>query len=121
MRIRAVALGSICLGFAFLFGWAEAGLAAPDFKIRYNPKFPCLEVMDSKAVKITDISEGSKGETVTSGKATLKISFLKNASGQPEVTMTEAKSALSEMELEAFGLSVGMKPEGVVKVRFGAS
>jgi hypothetical protein len=108
------------LGFAFLFGWAEAGLAAPDFKIRYNPKFPCLEVMDSKAVKITDISEGSKGETVTSGKATLKISFLKNASGQPEVTMTEAKSALSEMELEAFGLSVGMKPEGVVTVRFGA-
>jgi len=94
--------------------------AAPDFKIRYNPKFPCLEVMDGKAVKITDISEGSKGETVTSGKATLKISFLKNASGQPEVTMTEAKSALSEMELEAFGLSVGMKPEGVVTVRFGA-
>ena len=93
--------------------------SAPDFKIRYNPKFPCLEVMDSKAVKITDISEGSKGETVTSGKATLKISFLKNAAGQPEVTMTEAKSALSEMELEAFGLSVGMKPEGVVTVRFG--
>lgn len=94
--------------------------AAPDFKIRYNPKFPCLEVMDSKAVKITDISEGTKGEVVTAGKASLKLSFLKNESGQPEVIMTEAKSALSEMELEAFGLSVGMKPEGVVTVRFGA-
>ena len=94
--------------------------AAPDFKIRYNPKFPCLEVMDSKAVKITDISEGAKGEVVTSGKASIKLSFLKNESGQPEVTMTEAKSPLSEMELEAFGLSVGMKPEGVVTVRFGA-
>ena len=35
--------------------------AAPDFKIRYNAKFPCLEVMDSKAAKITDISEGTKG------------------------------------------------------------
>ena len=116
MRMRAVVLSSVSLTFACLFGWAEAGLAAPDFKIRYNPKFPCLEVMDGKAVKITDISEGSKGETVTSGKATLKISFLKNASGQPEVTMTEAKSALSEMELEAFGLSVvsvsGRRPVG---------
>lgn len=94
--------------------------AAPDFKIRYNPKFPCLEVMDSKAVKITDISEGTRGETVSSGKASIKLSFLKNASSQPEVTMTDAKSTLSEMELEAFGLSVGMKPEGVVTVRFGA-
>ncbi len=94
--------------------------AAPDFKIRYNPKFPCLEVMDGKAVKITDISEGTKGEVVTSGKASIKLSFVKNESGQPEVTMTEAKSALSEMELEAFGLAVGMKPEGVVTVRFGA-
>ena len=94
--------------------------AAPDFKIRYNAKFPCLEVMDSKAAKITDISEGTKGEVVTSGKASIKLSFVKNESGQPEVTLTEAKSALSEMELEAFGLSVGMKPEGVVRVRFGA-
>ena len=93
--------------------------AAPDFKIRYNAKFPCLEVMDSKAAKITDISEGTKGEVVTSGKASIKLSFVKNESGQPEVTLTEAKSALSEMELEAFGLSVGMKPEGVVTVRFG--
>ena len=110
----------VAMGSFFSLGIPHAGEAAPDFKIRYNPKFPCLEVMDGRAVKITDISEGSKGETVTSGKATLKISFLKNASGQPEVTMTEAKSALSEMELEAFGLSVGMKPEGVVTVRFGA-
>jgi hypothetical protein len=94
--------------------------AAPDFKIRYNPKFPCLEVMDSRAVKITDISEGTRGEMVSSGKASIKLSFLKNASGQPEVTLTDAKSTLSEMELEAFGLSVGMKPEGVVTVRFGA-
>ena len=94
--------------------------SAPDFKIRYNPKFPCLEVMDGKATKITDISEGTSGEVVTSGKASLKLSFLKNAGGQPEVTMTEAKSSLSEMELEAFGLSVGMKPAGVVTVRFGA-
>jgi len=37
------------------------------------------------------------------------------------VTMSEAKSALSEMELEAFGLSVGLKPQGVVTVRFGAN
>jgi hypothetical protein len=94
--------------------------AAPDFKIRYNSKFPCLEVMDSQAVKITDISEGTKGEVVTSGKASIKLSFLKNATGQPEVTMTEAKSALSEMELEAFGLAVGLKPEGIVTVRFGS-
>lgn len=103
-----------------LFLFLQEGEAAPDFKIRYNPKFPCLEVMDGKATKITDISEGSKGEVVTSGKASIKLSFLKNASGQPEVTLTEAKSTLSEMELEAFGLSVGMKPEGVVTVRFGA-
>ena len=114
--IAPVLVGLISLYFA---GYATTGEAAPDFKIRYNPKFPCLEVMDSKAVKITDISEGTKGEVVTSGKASIKVSFLKNASGQPEVTMTEAKSALSEMELEAFGLSVGMKPEGVVTVRFG--
>jgi len=108
--------------FAFLLGacFAQVGTAAPDFKIRYNPKFPCLEVMDSKAVKITDISEGTQGEVVTSGKASIKLSFLKNSSGQPEVTLTEAKSALSEMELEAFGLSVGMKPAGVVTVRFGS-
>jgi len=99
--------------------FVREGISAPDFKIRYNPKFPCLEVMDGKAVKITDISEGTKGEVVTSGKASLKLSFLKNESGQPEVTMTEAKSNLSEMELEAFGLSVGIKPEGVVTVRFG--
>ena len=104
----------------FFLGLFSTSLrAAPDFKIRYNAKFPCLEVMDSKAVKITDISEGTKGEVVTSGKASIKLSFLKNDSGQPEVTLTEAKSALSEMELEAFGLSVGMKPEGVVTVRFG--
>ena len=106
-------LGILCISGNFL-------QAAPDFKIRYNPKFPCLEVMDGKAAKITDISEGTTGEVVTSGKASIKLAFLKNAGGQPEVTMTEAKSLLSEMELEAFGLSVGMKPEGVVTVRFGA-
>lgn len=112
-------------GWAWLFGLGlfcsliSVSVSAPDFKIRYNPKFPCLEVMDGKAVKITDISEGTQGENVTSGKASIKLSFLKNAQGQPEVTMTEAKSSLSEMELEAFGLSVGMKPEGVVTVRFG--
>ena len=94
--------------------------AAPDFKIRYNQKFPCLEVMDSKAVKITDVTEGAKGETVTSGKSSINISFSKNADGQPEVTLSEAKSPLSEMEVEAFGLSVGLKPEGTVLVRFGA-
>jgi len=54
---------------------------APDFKIRYNQKFPCLEIMDSKAVKITDVTEGAKGETVTSGKASLNISFIINADG----------------------------------------
>ena len=113
-------------GFFWLFatvifcGSAPFGQSAPDFKIRYNPKFPCLEVMDGKAVKITDISEGTQGEVVNAGKSSLKLSFLKNANGRPEVTMTEAKSSLSEMELEAFGLSVGMKPEGVVTVRFGA-
>ena len=120
MKPKHTAWVLLAVGSVFSLGIPHAGEAAPDFKIRYNPKFPCLEVMDGRAVKITDISEGSKGETVTSGKATLKISFLKNASGQPEVTMTEAKSALSEMELEAFGLSLGMKPEGVVTVRFGA-
>ena len=94
--------------------------AAPDFKIRYNQKFPCLEVMDSQAVKITDVTEGAKGETVTSGKSSINISFSKNADGQPQVTLSEAKSPLSEMEVEAFGLSVGLKPEGTVLVRFGA-
>jgi len=110
---------SACPLLAF-FVWVQDTEASPDFKIRYNSKFPCLEVMDSQAVKITDISEGTKGEVVTSGKASIKLSFVKNESGQPEVTMTEAKSALSEMELEAFGLAVGLKPEGVVTVRFGA-
>jgi len=76
-------------------------------------------VMDSSAVKITDVTEGAKGETVTSGKSSLNISFIKNSSGQPEVTLRDAKSPLSEMEIEAFGLSVGMKPEGTVLVRFG--
>ena len=95
-------------------------LAAPDFKIRYNQKFPCLEVMDSKAVKITDVTEGAKGETVTSGKSSINISFSKNADGQPEVTLSAAKSPLSEMEVEAFGLSVGLRPEGTVLVRFGS-
>ncbi len=102
----------------FLGSWTLEG--APDFKIRYNQKFPCLEIMDSKAVKITDVTEGAKGETVTSGKASLNISFIKNADGLPEVTLREAKSPLSEMEIEAFGLSVGLKPEGTVLVRFGA-
>jgi hypothetical protein len=103
---------------AMLF--SSAGWAAPEFKIRYNSKFPCLEVMDGKANKITDISEGTKGEVVTSGKSSITLSFLKGSAGQPEVMMTDAKSALSEMELEAFGLSVGMKPAGVVTVRFGS-
>jgi len=94
-------------------------LAAPDFKIRYNQKFPCLEVMDSKAVKITDVTEGAKGETVTSGKSSINVSFSKNAEGQPEVVLSDAKGSLSEMEVEAFGLSVGLKPEGTVLVRFG--
>lgn len=94
-------------------------LAAPEFKIRYNQKFPCLEVMDSKAVKITDVTEGAKGETVTSGKASISISFAKNAEGQPEVTLSDARGPLSEMEIEAFGLSVGLKPAGTVLVRFG--
>lgn len=76
--------------------------------------------MDGKAQKITDISEGAKGEVVVSGKSSVEISFAKGASGKPEVTMSNAKSPLSEMELEAFGLSVGLKPEGVVTVRFGA-
>ena len=107
------------LGAFVLFGSCILQ-AAPDFKIRYNQKFPCLEVMDSKAVKITDVTEGAKGETVTSGKASLNISFVKNADGLPEVTLREAKSSLSEMEIEAFGLSVGLKPEGTVLVRFGA-
>lgn len=107
------------LGIAsFLF--SSDSWAAPEFKIRYNSKFPCLEVMDSKATKITDISEGTKGEVVTSGKSSITLSFVKGSAGQPEVMMTDAKSALSEMELEAFGLSVGMKPEGVVTVRFGS-
>ena len=121
MRKSHVNHGFLCLLImVFFYGFPKVTEAAPDFKIRYNPKFPCLEVMDGKAVKITDISEGTQGEVVNSGKSSLKLSFLKNANGQPEVTMTEAKSSLSEMELEAFGLSVGMKPEGVVTVRFGA-
>jgi len=110
-------LGMGCLAFFLFVVGVEA---AADFKIRYNQKFPCLEVMDSNAVKITDVTEGAKGETVTSGKSSLNISFIKNSSGQPEVTLRDAKSPLSEMEIEAFGLSVGMKPEGTVLVRFGA-
>ena len=113
---RSYLLAISCL--TFLGSWALQ--ATPDFKIRYNQKFPCLEIMDSKAVKITDVTEGAKGETVTSGKASLNISFIKNADGLPEVTLREAKSPLSEMEIEAFGLSVGLKPEGTVLVRFGA-
>jgi hypothetical protein len=116
MPIRKL-LGMGCFAF---FLCAVGVEAAADFKIRYNQKFPCLEVMDSSAVKITDVTEGAKGETVTSGKSSLNISFIKNSSGQPEVTLRDAKSPLSEMEIEAFGLSVGMKPEGTVLVRFGA-
>ena len=111
---------SVGIGLASFFACTALGVAAADFKIRYNQKFPCLEVMDSSAVKITDVTEGAKGETVTSGKSSLNISFIKNSSGQPEVTLRDAKSPLSEMEIEAFGLSVGMKPEGTVLVRFGA-
>jgi hypothetical protein len=111
---------SVGMGLVSFFACTALGLAAADFKIRYNQKFPCLEVMDSTAVKITDVTEGAKGETVTSGKSSLNISFIKNSSGQPEVTLRDAKSPLSEMEIEAFGLSVGMKPEGTVLVRFGA-
>jgi len=111
---------SVGIGFVSFFAFTALGVAAADFKIRYNQKFPCLEVMDSSAVKITDVTEGAKGETVTSGKSSLNISFIKNSSGQPEVTLRDAKSPLSEMEIEAFGLSVGMKPEGTVLVRFGA-
>ena len=116
MPIRK-SFGMGCLAFFLCLVGVEA---AADFKIRYNQKFPCLEVMDSNAVKITDVTEGAKGETVTSGKSSLNISFIKNSSGQPEVTLRDAKSPLSEMEIEAFGLSVGMKPEGTVLVRFGA-
>lgn len=119
MRGKVSARSKILAGFLLGTILPLLAEAAPDFKIRYNPKFPCLEVMDSKAVKIIDISEGTKGEVVTSGKASLKLSFVKNESGRPEVVMTEAKSTLSETEVEAFGLSVGMKPEGVVTVRFG--
>jgi FecR protein len=111
---------SLGIGLVSFFACTALGLAAADFKIRYNQKFPCLEVMDSNAVKITDVTEGAKGETVTSGKSSLNISFVKNSSGQPQVTLREAKSPLSEMEIEAFGLSVGLKPEGTVLVRFGA-
>jgi hypothetical protein len=116
MPIRK-SFGMGCLAFFLCLVGVEA---AADFKIRYNQKFPCLEVMDSNAVKITDVTEGAKGETVTSGKSSLNISFIRNSSGQPEVTLRDAKSPLSEMEIEAFGLSVGMKPEGTVLVRFGA-
>ena len=116
--VRKNTLFSITITFSLAL--ASSLWSAPDFKIRYNQKFPCLEVMDSKAVKITDVTEGAKGETVTSGRSSLNISFSKNAEGQPEVTFSNAKSPLSEMEIEAFGLSVGMKPEGTVLVRFGA-
>jgi hypothetical protein len=118
--IHMPAMRSVGMGLVSFFACTALGLAAADFKIRYNQKFPCLEVMDSSAVKITDVTEGAKGETVTSGKSSLNISFIKNSSGQPEVTLRDAKSPLSEMEIEAFGLSVGMKPEGTVLVRFGA-
>jgi len=114
------AMRSVGIGLVSFFACTALGLASADFKIRYNQKFPCLEVMDSSAVKITDVTEGAKGETVTSGKSSLNISFIKNSSGQPEVTLRDAKSPLSEMEIEAFGLSVGMKPEGTVLVRFGS-
>lgn len=120
MRFRANSAGMVCAGFLVAVLSYASAKAAPDFKFRYNPKFPCVEVMDGKAVKITDISEGTQSEVVSDGKASIKLSFLKNESGQPEVTLTEAKSNLSEMELEAFGLAVGMKPQGVVTVRFGA-
>lgn len=115
--------------FRRFFGvfWVIAGMsffqgdlpAAPEFKIRYNAKFPCLEVMDGKAQKITDITEGAKGEVVVSGKSSVEISFGKGPTGQPEATLSKAQSPLSEMELEAFGLAVGLKPEGIVTVRFG--
>ena len=82
---QAIFLG--CSVFLFTLFSVEA---AADFKIRYNQKFPCLEVMDSNAVKITDVTEGAKGVTVTSGKSSLNISFIKNGSGQPEVTLREA-------------------------------
>ena len=72
--VRRLFLAPVVL---FLFG-AFSLSAAPDFKIRYNQKFPCLEVMDSKAVKITDVTEGAKGETVSSGKSSINISFSKN-------------------------------------------
>jgi hypothetical protein len=117
--INMPSMRSVGMGLVSFFACTALGLAAADFKIRYNQKFPCLEVMDSSAVKITDVTEGAKGETVTSGKSSLNISFVKNSSGQPEVTFRDAKSPLSEMEIEAFGLSVGMKPEGTVLVRFG--
>jgi hypothetical protein len=122
-RLRLVympTMRSVGMGLISFFACTALGVAAADFKIRYNQKFPCLEVMDSSAVKITDVTEGAKGETVSSGKSSLNISFIKNSSGQPEVTLRDAKSPLSEMEIEAFGLSVGMKPEGTVLVRFGA-
>lgn len=121
LRLRYMPImKSVGIGLLSFFACTALGLAAADFKIRYNQKFPCLEVMDSNAVKITDVTEGAKGETVTSGKSSLNISFVKNSSGLPEVTLREAKSPLSEMEIEAFGLSVGLKPEGTVLVRFGA-
>ena len=108
------------LAMGWVWGTGTTLQAAPEFKIRYNPKFPCLEVMDGKAQKITDISEGAKGELVVSGKSSVEITFVKGPSGLPEATMSNAKSPLSEMELEAFGLSIGLKPEGLVTVRFGA-
>ena len=111
---------SLVLGGVFGILLGSPLEAAPEFKIRYNAKFPCLEVMDGKAVKITDISEGTQGEVVTSGRSSITLSFVKGAQGEPEVTLQGAKSSLSEMELEAFGLSVGLKPAGVVTVRFGA-
>ncbi len=106
-----------------ILGWGLAHTAesAPEFKIRYNPSFPCLEVMDGKAAKITDISEGAKGEVVTSGKSSLRVSFGKNPQGQPEVLLSDAQGALSEMEVEAFGLSLGMKSGGTVTVRFDSA
>ena len=55
-----IKVGVILLSVGFI---STSLMAAPDFKIRYNAKFPCLEVMDSKAVKITDISEGTKGKS----------------------------------------------------------
>ena len=57
---------SVGIGFVSFFAFTALGVAAADFKIRYNQKFPCLEVMDSSAT-------GSNRPRAVTGRGALAI------------------------------------------------